>query len=123
MEVGFLAQKVDNPAVAILGIFLLAALVEALIEYLVAPWLKPEGQRFSASAELIREMLLRYSAAAVGVVLCIAYGVDILELAGLESGWPFIGPALTGLLIGRGANFVNDFVERWLRPMIDGDGQ
>lgn len=63
---------------------------------------------------LARTMALRYSA---GVVLCIAYAVDILALVALVSGWPLVGCVLTGLLIGRGANFVNDFVERWVRPM------
>ena len=113
-------RTVENPAMAILGIFLMAGLVEALIEYLVAPWLKPEGVTLTPSAELIRTMLLRYSAAAVGIVMCIAYDVDLLKLVGLTSGWPLIGDVSTGLLIGRGANFVNDFAERWLRPMVAG---
>ena len=109
---------VANPVLAILGIFLLAALVEALIEYLVMPWLKPEGRELSPAEDRARTMALRYSAAVLGVVLCIAYGVDVLALVGLFSDWPFIGSILTGLLIGRGANFVNDFVERWIRPMV-----
>jgi uncharacterized oligopeptide transporter (OPT) family protein len=112
-----------NPALAILGIFLLAALVEALVEYLVQPWLKPEHRELTPAQDLVRTMALRYSAAVIGVVLCIAYQVDILALVGLFSGWPLIGPVLTGLLIGRGANFVNDFVERWIRPMVGPPGE
>jgi hypothetical protein len=73
------------------GFFLLAALVEALIEYPVAPWLKPEGAVLPPLAELVRTMALRYSAAAAGLVLCIGYEVDMLALAGLESGWPLVG--------------------------------
>jgi hypothetical protein len=72
---------------------------------------------YVTAAEPVRTMALRYSAAVAGVVLCVAYAVDMLALAGLESGWPLVGCVLTGLLIGRGANFVNDFVERWVRPM------
>jgi len=108
-----------NPAIAILGIFLLAALAEALVEYFVAPWLKPEGKEFDEPQKTIRTMLLRYSSAAVGVGLCLAYTVDLLAIVGLESGWWWVGPFLTGLLIGRGANFVNDFVERWVRPIAE----
>ena len=84
--------------------------------------LKPDGKDYAEPQATIRTMLLRYRAAAVGVVLCIAYRVDLLALVGLTSGWPYIGPALTGLLIGRGANFVNDFVERWVRPVVQPGG-
>ena len=118
MAFWLVAQVVTDPVKAILGIFLLAALVEALVEYLVQPWVKPEHAELTPAQELVRTMALRYSAAVIGVVLCIAYTVDILALVGLFSGWPFIGCVLTGLLIGRGANFVNDFVERWIRPMV-----
>jgi hypothetical protein len=31
---------------------------------------------------------------------------------------PFVGEVATGLLIGRGSNFVNDFIERWVRPTL-----
>lgn len=124
MALWLVAQgPVIDPVKAILGIFLLAALVEALVEYLVQPWLKPEHRELTPAEDLIRTMALRYSAAVIGVVLCIAYQVDILALVGLFSGWPLIGPVLTGLLIGRGANFVNDFVERWVRPMVQPKGE
>jgi len=98
----------------LLAILLLAALVEALVEYFVQPWLKPD----EAEAPLWRSMALRYSAALVGVGLCLAYAVDLLALVGLSGRVPFVGEVLTGLLIGRGANFVNDFIERWVRPVM-----
>ena len=98
---------------ATLGILLLAALAEGLVTYFVTPWLKPEGRE---DLPEWRGMVLRYVGAVVGVALAVLYGVDLLRLAGLVSPVPYVGSVLTGLLIGRGANFVNDFVDRWLRP-------
>jgi hypothetical protein len=101
------------------GIFLLSALAEGLVEYLVAPWIKPEGQTFEPAVERRRTMGLRYSAAAVGVVLSLAYQADLLGLVELESEWPAISQVLTGLLIGRGSNYLHDFVGQWVRPSLE----
>jgi hypothetical protein len=97
----------------LLAILLLAALTEGLVEYFLQPWLKPEGE----DVPTWRSMALRYSAAVVGIGLCLAYAVDILNLIGLAGRIPFVGEVLTGLLIGRGSNYVNDFIERWIRPI------
>ena len=49
--------------------------------------------------------------------LCILYRVDLLACFDLVSPWPFAGWIITGLLIGRGSNFIHDFATRWLtRP-------
>lgn len=101
------------------GIFLLSALAEGLVEYLIAPWIKPEGRQFEPSVELVRTMILRYSAAAVGVALSIAYKADLLGLVGLQSGWAGISYVLTGLLIGRGSNYLHDFVGQWVKPVLE----
>ena len=97
------------------GILFLATLVEALVEYLVRPAVKPASLD-QADAVDWRGLVLRYAAAALGVALCLAYQADILALVGLESQLPYVGQIVTGVVVGRGANFVNDFVGRWLRP-------
>lgn len=99
----------------LLAILLLAALTEGLVEFFLQPWIKPEG----AEVPTWRSMALRYSAAVVGVGLCLAYAVDILAVIGLAGRVPFVGEIMTGLLIGRGSNYVNDFIERWIRPITD----
>ncbi len=85
----------------------LAFLSEGLTEYLFqGPFraLKLDGQA------------LRYVAAAVGVALALAYGVDIIgDLFGARPGVAWVGQVLTGLMLGRGANFVHDFYGRWVR--------
>ena len=37
-----------------------------------------------------------------------------LALFDLTSPWPWAGWVVTGILIGRGSNFVHDFASRWL---------
>jgi len=90
-----------------LGILALAFLSESLTEYLFAGPL----------ASLGRQHYLRYVAALVGVALCLAYRVDLLQASlGLAPGWPPLGQALTGLILGRGANYLHDFYTTFARP-------
>jgi hypothetical protein len=108
-----------NQVATITGILVLATLAESLVEYLVRPLVKPwgEGEPPPDTNYLeIRTMILRYVAAIVGVILCVVYQADLLAIVGLASPWAPAGQILTGLLIGRGANFVHDFASRWLSP-------
>lgn len=79
------------------AIFLLAVLVEGLIEYFVSdpnksqPW-------------------LRYVSALFGIAVSLAYKVDLLASLDVMSAYPFVGEILTGLIIGRGSNYLNEFV-------------
>lgn len=87
------------------AIFILAVLVEGFIEYFVSdpnkkqPWLK-------------------YLAAVFGMALCVAYDADLFAALGLHSAYPFIGEVLTGLVIGRGSNYLNQFIGQ-----VSGKGQ
>jgi len=103
---------------AILGVvFLLAFLVEALVEYLFGqlcehtPVLKPY------------QWALIYVSAAVGVVGAFVYQFDLLSLLGVFLGadipiTPF-GILLTGLSIGRGASFLHDAVQKFfVKPTL-----
>jgi len=103
----------------ITGILILATLAESLVEYLIRPLVKPwvEGESPpNARAQALRDLGLRYIAAGIGMVLCVLYQADLLASFGLASPWPMAGQLLTGLIIGRGANFVHDFASRWLSP-------
>jgi hypothetical protein len=114
-----------NTITALTSVLVLAALAEALVEYLFSPIIK--AQEPNAPALRAREMepepaanldwralTLRYTAALVGVLLCIVYQADLLLLFNLNPPWPWVGYLITGLLIGRGSNFVHDFAARWL---------
>ena len=101
------------------AIFILATLVEALIEHLVKPFLWPNAELEEAEAQTVhlsdnvRDIILRYLSAALGVGLCLAYKQDLLACAGLMGIHPAIGQVITGLVIGRGANYLHDLVSRW----------
>jgi hypothetical protein len=91
------------------GILILATLAESLVEYLIAPI----GDELGDDSPW-REMAMRYIAALVGIALATVYRTDLLAMLGLTSPWPIVGYIVTGLLIGRGSNFVHDFAGRWL---------
>lgn len=86
------------------SIFVLAILVEAIVEYFVVDLLKE------------RTHLIRYIAAAVAVILCIVYNADLFRAVGILSTVPFVGSVLTGLIVSRGSNYLNDFISK-LRSM------
>ena len=106
-----------NELTTLSGILILATLVEALVEYLVKPLfgppVVPPEESIAELPDPVGDLLIRYSAAAIGVLLCVAYRADLLVLANLHAPLPWIGFIITGLLIGRGANFVHDFTSRW----------
>lgn len=47
----------------------------------------------------------------LGIVIALAYSLDLLALCGLESNIPFIGQVLTGILLSRGANYIADLIK------------
>jgi hypothetical protein len=101
-------------------ILMLSALVEGLIEYFIGLLLEPlnqgDGNREVFAQKLdVYQLLMRYSAAAAAIGLCFSYGVDLMAQVGLH-GPAFVGYIATGLLIGRGSNYVHDFISRWLTP-------
>ena len=111
-------------------IFVLVFLAESLTEYLLKPFYRKlipeEGKPVEAPADgsiVTLEadtstvgLLVRYSSALVGVALCILYQVDTLGMLGLQTTVPVVPFVITGLIIGRGSNFVHDFAKRWLAP-------
>jgi hypothetical protein len=108
--------------VPFVAILVIAAVTEALVEFLAAPVVKLIEARVrpadpvptDASPDWF-DVALQYIAAATGIVLCVLYGADLLALAGLHApAAPWLGAVVTGALAGRGANFINDFAGRYL---------
>ena len=82
-------------------ILALAFLSESLTEYFLSDLMAATGWG---------RPLLKYAAAVVGVGLAFAYGVDALEsFLAISPHLPYLGQFLTGLLLGRGANYIHDF--------------
>lgn len=88
-----------NSVQAMAGLFILALVVEAIVEYFLPTF--PDRLKWTKI----------YIAAALGVGVCIAYEADLLAALGLPQ-VAYVGPILTGLVIGRGANFLNVFIKR-----------
>ena len=45
-----------------------------------------------------------------GIFIAVAYKIDLLKLADIESDIPYIGSILTGILFSRGSNYVHDIL-------------
>jgi len=79
----------------ILAIIFLATFIEGMITYLFG---EGEGRSY-----------IRYIALALGVVVAVAYQIDIPAMVGLPSS--VAGFVISGLVIGRGSNYVNDVLK------------
>ena len=93
----------DNLSFSPIGVvFAFAALNESIIEY------------FFGSVQPLRPYL-PLLALASGIFLTFTYQIDIFStLLGLQSNNPFLNFLLSGFIISRGSNFVNDFVRKVL---------
>lgn len=93
-------EQVSLPSWAI--VFAFSTLNESIIEYL-----------FGSIASL--RPYLPILALASAILLTFAYQINIFQaVLGLDSGNPFLDFLLSGFIISRGSNFVNDFVRRVL---------
>lgn len=83
-------------------VFAFSALNESLIEYLFG------------SVAVLRPYL-PLLALATAIFLTFTYQVNIFGLLlGIQSGNPFLDFLLSGFIVSRGSNFVNDFVQKVL---------
>jgi len=82
----------------LLGILFLATLLEGFITYLFG-----EGQGEQRN-------YLKYVSLAFGIIVAVAYKIDIPAMVGLISPYPFVSFILSGLVLGRGSNYVNDLI-------------
>lgn len=111
-----------NETIGVLGIvFLVTFIAEAVTEYLI-------GQPFDKIEKLTPyKWLLAYFAAGVGVGLALFYKLDMVALMGKYLGnalklpaeaafanqYTAVGSVLTGLLMGRGSNYLHQFISKF----------
>lgn len=84
----------------IAGLVIIAILVEAIWENLKMVW-----QNGKFNINMIGALVL-------GILICILAKVDIFELVGIGLYYKVMGYILTGIVVSRGANFVNDLFKR-----------
>lgn len=88
------------------SITILAVFVEGFVSYFISdpdkkqPWIK-------------------YAAAAIGIVLAFAYRIDLFALFGIITYHPYIGQIITGTIIGRGSNYLNDIISFIRNPKAE----
>ena len=89
----------------IVRIMALAVIVEGLVEYG-----KSIGKAFTGND--CKAAVIQLGAIVGGVLVSVAAGADLFAALGIVFAWPWLGVALTGIVISRGANYVSDFVGR-----------
>ena len=77
-----------------------AVLVEATITYL---------NQFFVEGGFAWQMLMSIG---FGILLALAYKLDLPEYFDMKSGIPLVGQIVTGILISRGSNYVFDLIGR-----------
>lgn len=78
----------------------LAIAVEATITYI---------NQFFVDGEFCWEMLLSI---VLGILISIAYEIDIPKYLNLHSRIPYLSNILTGILISRGSNYIYDLMSK-----------
>ena len=84
-------------------IFTICILVESMVTYI---------NNFFVTTEPHYQMVLSLM---FGVFIAVAYKIDLLKLADIESDMPYISSILTGILISRGSNYVYDLMSKILQ--------
>jgi len=90
----------------------LAFMAESMTEYVFASWIDWLAKKHPAVKEA---QPLKYVALVVGVAFAFAYSLDLIAaMLGAVPNPPWVGVVLTGLAVGRGANYVHDFAKTYL---------
>ena len=84
----------------IASIMPLAIIIEAAITYI---------NQFFVSGEVCWQMLLSI---VLGILISIAYEIDIPKYLNLNSRIPYLSNILTGILISRGSNYIYDLMTK-----------
>lgn len=81
-------------------LIIIAILVEAIWENLKMIWDKNK-----LNINMLGSLLL-------SMIICVLAQINIFKIVGIELIVPIIGYLLTGIIVSRGANFVNDLFSR-----------
>lgn len=83
-----------------IGVIFLAVFLEGLMTYLF----KKDGEDTSPKP------WIKYIALLFGVLLAIAYKIDMPSAIGLSTSIVLVNYIISGIVIGRGSNYVNDIM-------------
>ena len=97
----------------VLLIVFAAAVGEGINEFFFLPWFDGLKDKPRVS-ETVRVQIMRVWSGLVGIAIAWELGLDIFALLGGALQHPVVGNILTGLLIGRGSNFVHELLKRFI---------
>lgn len=83
------------------GALLLSTFIEGLLSYIFGENKNPKYNNRD---------YIKYTSLALGVIVANLYKIDILSVTGLMPIHEIVGYCISGLIIGRGSNYLNDFV-------------
>jgi hypothetical protein len=92
-------KEMENKTVEITSF---AILIEAIITYF---------NQFFVQEDFCWQMALSI---VLGIVIAVAYKLDLLACFNLKSNIPYIGSVLTGILLSRGSNYIFDLITKLL---------
>ena len=81
-------------------LIIVAILIEAIWENLKMIW---QDKKFNVS--MLGVLIL-------SVIVCLLTRIDIFPIVGISMIIPYVGSILTGIIVARGANFVNDLFKK-----------
>ena len=85
------------------GVLFLSTLIEGLITYIA-------GERSEIDKP---RNYLKYISLALGILLAIGYNIRLTEWIGFSSTFPAVDYIISGIVIARGSNYVNDTIGRF----------
>jgi hypothetical protein len=92
-------------------VVLAAAVGEGVSEFFFTPFFDLLKGKVS---ETLRVQMVRLWSGAVGVVIALELGLDVFGLVGATMIHPVAGQIATGLLVGRGSNYVHEFINSFI---------
>jgi hypothetical protein len=84
----------------ITGLIIVAILIEAIWENLKMIWRKGKF-----NVNMLGSLIL-------GIIICILAKINIFSIVGIELSIEVVGFIFTGIIVSRGANFVNDLFSK-----------
>ena len=93
-------EKGEKQSMDYAQLIIIAILVEAIWENLKMIWDKNK-----LNINMLGSLLL-------SMIICVLAQINIFKIVGIELIVPIIGYLLTGIIVSRGANFVNDLFSK-----------
>jgi hypothetical protein len=97
------------------GVIVLAAGAgEGIIEFIPAPIVRALWPGEGEKQNNIRTIILNTLSALLGVAIALNFQLSAFSLLGAEGNMVWVGQVVTGVLLGRGSNYIHAFIKRFV---------